>query len=395
MSKNRVVVLKIIAGQLTVSEAAAVYGLSRRHIHRLLATYRQDGIDAVEPRSRAPLSSPQQTTDRVRERVIALRRQLVAAGADAGPVSIAWHLGQEGLRAPSVSTIRRILHQVGLITPEPRKRPRSSYIRFQAAQPNQTWQSDFTHWALADGTDVEILNWLDDHARFLLSCTVHQPVTGDDVVHTFLATIDEYGPPASTLTDNGRVYTARHGGGRNAFEYVLAALNITQKNGAPNHPQTQGKIERFHQTLKRWLTARPRAHTLPELQNLLDQFRDYYNQHRPHRAIDGATPTAAYTATPKAIPAGQNTDTAHYRLRYDHVGSNGKISFRRASRMHHLGVGAAHRGKRVLILADENTTTVTHLNTGEIIATNTIDPDHTYWRNTMKAPGRWPGAPKQ
>ena len=393
MSKYQVVVLKIVAGELTVTEAAAAYGVSRQYLHKLLNRFREEGLDGLQPRSRAPLSHPQQTTDRVRERIVALRLSLVASGLDAGPVSIAWQLGQEQLRAPSVSTIRRILHQEGLITPEPRKRPRSSYIRFQAAQPNETWQSDFTHWRLADGTDVEILNWLDDHARLLLSCTAHQPVTGDDVVHTFLTATDEYGPPASTLTDNGRVYTARHGGGRNAFEYVLAALRITQKNGAPNHPQTQGKIERFHQTLKRWLTARPPALTVPELQTQLDQFRDYYNQHRPHRALDGVTPAVAYVASPKAAPpANTTTDTAHYRLRYDHVGSNGKISFRRAGRMHHLGVGAAHRGKRVLILADETTTTIVHLDTGEIIATNTIDPDHTYWRNTQQEPGRWPGS---
>ena len=112
-------------------------------------------------------------------------------------MTIAWHLEQAGLRAPSTSTIRRILHQQGLITPEPRKRPRFSYLRFQAAQPNEMWQSDFIHWRLADGTDVEVLNWLDDHSRFLLSCTAHQPVTGDDVVAVFLDVVDEHGRPAS------------------------------------------------------------------------------------------------------------------------------------------------------------------------------------------------------
>ena len=389
MSKHRVVVLKIIAGQLTVTAAAAEYGLSRQYLHTLLARYRTEGLDGLEPRSRAPLSSPQAITDRVRARIIAIRAQLTADGLDAGPVTIAWHLQDEGLKPPSTSTIRRVLHTAGLITPEPRKRPRSSYIRFEAAQPNETWQSDFTHWRLADGTDVEILNWLDDHARFLLSCTAHTPVTGDDVVTTFLTAIDAHGAPASTLTDNGRVYTARHGGGRNAFEYVLAILNITQKNGAPNHPQTQGKIERFHQTQKRWLAARPRANTVAELQHQLDAFAEHYNHHRPHRALNGRTPAAAYTATPKAVPA-DHRDTTHYRLRYDHVGSNGKISFRRAGRMHHVGVGATHHGKRVMLLADDTTVTVIHLDTGEILATNTIDPDKSYWRNNEKEPGRWP-----
>ncbi len=109
--------------------------------------------------------------------MIELRSELTADGLDAGPVTIVWHLEQEGLRRPSTSTIRRILHRAGLIIPEPRKRPTVSYVRFQMAQPNEMWQSDFIHWRLADGTDVEILNWLDDHSRYLLSCTAHQPVT--------------------------------------------------------------------------------------------------------------------------------------------------------------------------------------------------------------------------
>jgi transposase InsO family protein len=390
-SKHRVVVLKIVAGELSVTQAAAGYGVSRQYLHKLLARYRDECLDGLNVRSRAPLTSPHAVTDRVRDRIVRLREALTAAGTDAGPVTIAWHLQQEGLRAPSTSTIRRILRDAGLITPEPRKRPRSSYIRFEAVQPNETWQSDFTHWRLHDGADVEILNWLDDHSRLLLSCTAHRPVTGRDVVDTFLACVDAYGPPASTLTDNGRVYTARHGGGRNEFEYVLAALNIRQKNGAPNHPQTQGKIERFHQTLKRWLAARPRAHTIPELQAQLNAFREHYNTARPHRARDGLTPATAYAAAPKAVPAGHD-DRTHYRVRYDHVGRDGKISFRRAARMHHLGIGANHRGKRCILIADDTTVTVIHLDTGEILATNTINPDRTYWRNNEKEPGRWPGS---
>ncbi|TQK20122.1 transposase InsO family protein [Microbacterium sp. SLBN-154] len=389
-SKHRVVVLKIVVGELSVTDAAEGYGISRRHLHRLLARYREHGLEGLEALSRAPKSSPHAATDRVRDRIVQLRSALTAAGTDAGPITIAWHLGQEGLRAPSTSTIRRILHAAGLIMPEPRKRPRSSFVRFEAAQPNETWQSDFTHWRLADATDVEILNWLDDHSRLLLSCTAHHPVTGRTVVDTFRAAVDTYGPPASTLTDNGRVYTARHARARNEFEYVLAALGIVQKNGAPNHPQTQGKIERFHQTLKRWLAARPRAHTIPELQAQLDQFRDHYNTARPHRA-HGTTPAAAYAATAKAAPAG-HSDHTHYRVRHDHVGTNGKISFRRAGRMHHLGVGALHRGAPVILIADDTTITVVATRTGEIIASNQIQPDKTYWRNTMKAPGRWPEA---
>jgi transposase InsO family protein len=393
MSRARVAVLQVVSNQLSVTEAAAEYGISRRHLHRLLARYREGGLDALEPRSRRPLSNPAQTPVAVRERVVELRSRLTADGLDAGPVTIAWHLEREGHKPPAPATISRILQQAGLITPQPRKRPRSSYTRFEMAQPNELWQSDFIHWRLSDGTDVEILNWLDDHSRYLLSCTAHQPVTGDDVVATFLGVVEQYGPPASTLTDNGSVYTSRFTGGRNAFEYVLPVLGVRQKNGSPGHPQTQGKTERFHQTLQRWLAARPPARTLAELQRQLDEFREHYNERRPHRALDRRTPSDAYRATPKAAPATNGHTPGHYRLRYDRLDAKGKMTIRRAGRMHHLGIGTTHARKRVLALADDHHITVIELQTGEALSKHLIEPAKTYWRNQNKKPGRWPGSP--
>jgi transposase InsO family protein len=392
MSRARVAVLKVVSGHLSVTAAAAESGYSRRQLHRLLIRYREGGLDALEPRSRAPSTNPAQTSQEIRERVIELRQRLTADGLDAGPVTIGWHLQQEGLKAPAPATISRILTRAGLINPQPRKRPRSSYTRFEMAQPNEMWQSDFIHWQLADGTDVEVLNWLDDHSRYLLSCTAHQPVTGDDVVATFLAVIDDQGSPQSTLTDNGRVYTARFGGGRNAFEYLLPILGIRQKNGSPGHPQTQGKTERFHQTLQRWLRARPPARTIAELQRQLDEFRQHYNERRPHRALHRRTPGDTYRATPKASPASNGHQPGHFRLRYDRLDTAGKMSLRRAGRMHHLGVGRAHAGKRVIAFADDHHITVAELATGEVLSTHQIDPTRAYWRNQNREPGRWPSS---
>jgi transposase InsO family protein len=389
MSRARVAVLKVASGDMSVTDAAAEYGFSRRHLHRLLARYREGGLPALEPRSRRPNRTPIATPETVRQRVIQLRAQLTADGLDAGPVTIAWHLEREQLPALSTSTIRRILHQAGLITPQPRKRPRSSYTRFEAAQPNEMWQSDFMHWRLADGTDVEVLNWLDDHSRYLLCASAHQPVSGDAVVAVFLDLIEQYGPPASTLTDNGSVYTSRFTEGRNAFEYVLPLLGIRQKNGAPGHPQTQGKIERFHQTLQRWLAARPPAPTVPDLQHQLDAFTEHYNEHRPHRALNRSTPGHTYRQTPKALPANSRAQ-GHYRLRYDRLDTKGKMTIRRAGRMHHLGIGTTHARKRVLAFADDHHITVADLTTGEILSVHLIQPDKTYWRNQNKQPGRWP-----
>ena len=392
MSKHQVAVLKVVSEQLSVTAAAAAYGISRQQLTRLVRRYRDGGLEALEPRSRRPLTNPRDTPDAVRERIIALRRELSAHGHDAGPVTIAWHLEREGRPAPSSSTIRRILHAARLVVPEPRKRPRSSWIRFEAAAPNECWQSDFTHWRLADGSEVEIIDWLDDHSRYLVGLTARTRVAGDDVVATFLAAGDEHGWPAATLTDNAAVYTSRFTGGRNGFEYLLAYLGIRQKNGAPGHPQTQGKVERFHQTLKRWLGRRPPARTLAELQAQLDAFRLEYNEYRPHRALGRITPAEAYAATAKAHPAGRGAP-GHFRLRYDIADKKGAITLRRAGRLYHLKIGAAHARRRVLAIVDETEVTVVALDTGEILSTHRIEPAKGYWRNTRRDPGRWPGSP--
>ncbi len=383
--------LSVVNGHLSKAEAARRYGMSWRWVHILVTRYQSGGMDAIEPRSRRPHTNRRATSEPVRARIVELRQQLEQDGLDHGPVTIAAHLVRENLHAPSTSTIRRILHSAGLITPEPRKRPKSSLIRFQADQPNECWQSDFTHWRLADGTDVEILNWLDDHSRYLLACTVFDRVTGPDVVTEFTRCINHYGPPASTLTDNGSVYTSRFTGGRTQFEYLLAALGIQQKNGHPGHPQTQGKIERFHQTLKRWLTRQPAADTLTELQHQLNRFRDIYNRHRPHRALDQRTPETAYQATIKAHPTGGIT--SHYRVRVDRVDQFGKLTLRRAGKLHHLGIGRHHANRPALILTDHTTVIVTDHTTGEVLSHHTIDPSRNYWRNNNRSPGRWPGLP--
>ena len=393
MSKHRVAVLKVVSSQLSATAAAAQYGISRGHLHRLLQRYRDGGFDGLEPRSRRPHTSPHGISDAVRARIVALRTELAAGGLDAGPATIAWHLGRDGLPVPSTSTIRRILHAAGLVVPEPRKRPRSSWIRFEAAAPNEVWQSDFTHWRLAGGTEVEIISWLDDHSRYLLNCSACRRVSGDDVVATFTAAGDAHGWPAATLTDNGAVYTSRFTGGRNGFEYLLAWLGVRKKNGAPGHPQTQGKVERFQQTLKRWLGRQPAARDLAGLQAQLDAFRAVYNEQRPHRAVGRRTPSEAYLATPRALPSGTGS-RGHFRLRYDVTDSKGAMTLRRAGRMHHLRIGAAHAGRRVLAIADEREVTVLALDTGELLSAHRIEPAKGYWRNTRRDPGRWPGSPR-
>lgn len=377
--KNLVIVRAVREQGLSHAEAAARFGVTRQWVHALVRRYDTDGPDGVAPRSRAPKTRPGTTPDGIRDRIIALRVQLVADGADAGPETIAWHLEQEGRRAPSTSTIRRILHAENLITPAPAKRPRSSYIRFQADLPNECWQADITHWFLADGTRVEILDFLDDHSRLLLDIRTAAAFTGPMVVTVMTELISRYGPPASTLTDNGLVFTtrlARYKGARGGFEKLLAIHGITQKNGRPGHPQTQGKIERFHQTLKRFLTARAHPSTISDLQTLLTEFQTWYNTQRPHRATGRRTPEQAYTALPKATPTGPTR--SEWRSRTDKVDRDGKVTLRYAGKLRHLGIGKAHAGTAVLLLIHDRNVVTSDATTGEIIAEHTIDPTRDY-----------------
>lgn len=263
MSKARLVITAVVLEGRSPHEVARAYGVSQSWISRLVARYRAEGETAFEPRSRRPRSSPSATAPEVVELVLRLRKQLAEQGLDAGPHTLRWHLAQHHHTAVSAATVSRILTRHGQVTPEPKKRPRSSYLRFQAELPNQMWQTDFTHYRRADsrpgGRDVEILNFLDDHSRLLLACAAFGRVTGPAVVDTVRHAVDQHGVPASVLSDNGMVFTTRFSGGRrgrggnarNGFESELARHRIVQKNSSPNHPQTCGKIERFHQTLKK------------------------------------------------------------------------------------------------------------------------------------------------
>ena len=375
-SKSQVIILTLLFEHLTPTEAASRFGVSRQWIYDLLARFKAGGLDALEPGSRKPHTNPRALSNELRQEIIALRGELFSSGLDAGAASIAWHLLQSNQRSPALSTIWRILRTEGLVTPQPKKRPKAYIQRFEAVQPNETWQSDFTHWRLSDGRDVEIINWLDDHSRLLLSCTVFKAITGAIVIDTFNDARSQYGTPFSTLTDNGNVYTARFVKGKNGFEYLLSELEIVQKNGSPAHPQTQGKIERFHQTLKKWLSQQSPAKDLKELQSQLDEFRNVYNTQRPHRALEMRTPQQSYEATIKATPK-QAKDKEHYRVRHDNVDQFGKISLRRAGKMHHLGVGIENRFKKVYVVVDHYKVCVVEKKTGEILSQHEIQPTRT------------------
>ncbi len=397
MSKARLVITAVTVEKRPVSEVARSYGVARSWVYALLARYREEGEAAFEPRPRRPKTSPRAIPDAAVSLITGVRKDLAGQGLDAGPHTIAWHLAcYHGIRV-SAATISRYLARAGMLTPEPRKRPKSSYLRFAAEMPNECWQADFTHYPLAGGTDTEILAWLDDHSRYLLRITAHRRVSGPAVVAQFRAAVTEHGIPASTLTGNGLVFTTRFAGGRggrNGFEAELRRLGVRQKNGRPSHPQTQGKIERFWQTLKPWLASQPaQPATLAQLQALLDNFTTVYNQHRPHRALPHrATPATACAARPKAAPGNRAADT-HDRVRTDRVHADGKLTLRHHGKLHHIGIGRTHARTPVLMLIRDLDIRVITAATGELLRELTLDPTRDY-QPTGRPPGPQPKTPR-
>jgi transposase InsO family protein len=389
MSKARLVITAVTVEKRPVAEVAETYRVSRSWLYELLARYRAEGEAAFEPRSRAPKTSPCATPPATVELVLRLRKQLLEAGHDAGAETLVWHLAQHHDVTVSRATIHRILTRHGAVTPEPKKKPKSSYIRFAAAMPNECWQSDFTHYPLTDTAafpkGVEIITWLDDCTRYALHVSAHRAITTPIVKATFRKAAGQHGIPASTLTDNGMVYTVRlagigHRGGRNGFEQQLRDWGVAQKNSRPNHPTTCGKVERFQQTMKNWLRAQPdQPATIADLQALLDQFRTEYNHHRPHRSLPHrATPAALYDTMPKAVPGPARDSETHDRVRHDRVDKSGSVTLRVAGQLRHIGIGRTHARTHVILLVHDLDVRVVNAITGELLRELTIDPSKDY-----------------
>jgi transposase InsO family protein len=378
MDLGRFLVEAVVAGGASPSELARSHPISRSWLFRLLARYKAGGYPALEPRSRRPKSCPSRTAPEIQQAIVELRHQLVNAGLDAGPQTIAHHLRLRFGTTPSRPTIWRILKSKSLITPQPHKRPKSSWIRFEADLPNEMWQADSTHWQLADATDVEILNLIDDHSRFCLASVVFLSVKAPDVLETFFAAAESYGYPAKFLTDNAAVFSGTPRKGRVVLESELDRLGIETKHSTPYHPQTCGKVERFHQTLKRYLQRQAPAHNLAHLQLQLDSFRLYYNQQRPHRSVDGRTPFQAFQARLKAHPS-LPTPPVQYRVRRDRLDGEGRVTVRYLGRLRHLYVSYKLKRRPVtLLVAGPHLRVIAE--DGSILRDLVLDPTRNYQR---------------
>jgi transposase InsO family protein len=363
-----------------IKELARTHGVSASWLFKLLARYRLEGPGGLEPRSRRPLSSPTRIADLWEDEIVTLRKELSDAGFDAGAATIHFHLSARHERPPSMPTIWRVLRARGFVVPQPHKRPKCSFTRFAADLPNETWQADMTHVQLDNGELFEVLNVIDDHSRLCVASRAMRVVKATDVIRVLHMSAATWGYPASLLSDNGMIFTtqARHGlaGG---VEAELFALGITAKHSRPYHPQTCGKVERFHQTMKKYLAAQDDIETKKQLQRALDRFGGYYNNDRPHRGVGRRTPRSVYDARQKAIPTGSLVKTDGRRLRLDKVDVAGTVTLRHRGKLHHIGLGRSYAGWRVALLVDGLNVEIVALD-GSPLRRLVLDPTVNYQR---------------
>jgi transposase InsO family protein len=363
-----------------IKELARAHDVSPSWLFKLLRRYRLEGPAGLEPRSRRPKSSPSRIADLYEEEIVALRKELNDAGFDAGAATIHFHLSERHDHPPSVPTIWRVLKARGFVTPQPHKRPKNSYTRFVADLPNERWQADMTHVVLANGDVFEVLNIIDDHSRVCVASRVMHVVRAHDVVRVLHKSAQTWGYPASLLTDNGLIFTARaHFGIEGHVEQELFALGITAKHSRPYHPQTCGKVERFHQTEKKFLAAQKDIETRKQLQRSIDRFVAYYNDVRPHRGVKRRTPRSVFDAREKAAPTAPMIKINNRRLRLDKVDAAGSVTLRHQGRLHHIGIGRAYEGWRVAMLIEGLNVEVVGLD-GSPLRRLVLDPTKDYQR---------------
>lgn len=288
-----------------VSTFCAEHGISRKSFYALRQRAKTDGqAEVLEPKSRRPKSSPSKLTEEVRQQAVAVRAALEASGRDHGPISVYDKMHAMGLpQVPSIAALARIFREAGVARLEPKKKPRSAWRRFVYPAPNACWQVDATQYVLTGGRTCVIFQLIDDHSRYAVASHVAWTETAEAAIAVFDKGVATCGVPQRLLSDNGIALNPSRRGYLGRLVKHLSRLGVQAITGKPDKPTTQGKNERFHQTLFRYLDKQPLASTLAELQAQVDAFDDIYNTERPHQGLPGrVTPRTAWEAIPKADP---------------------------------------------------------------------------------------------
>jgi transposase InsO family protein/transposase-like protein len=340
MSIRRLIV-EVELGGLNVTEFCRQHGVSTWLFYQLRKRYASEGEAGLEPRSRAAKTVANRTPDWIEDVVVEKRKELDDGGWDAGAATIWSHLVEilpAGL-VPSEATIWRILTRRGFITPEPKKAPKHAHRTFAADRANECWQIDDIEWELADGSVVKVITMVDDCTRICPGLKAVVTVNGEAAFDAFSTAAETWGWPERFLSDNAKAYKI-------SLAAAVGALGVDHRHGRPDHPQTQGKVERFHQTLQKWLEARPPAASLDELQAQLDVFSGIYNNQRPHRAVGRRSPASVWEQTPKAGPADRPIGTPNL-IHRNKVAANGNFQAGRYTIS--LGVAHAHQQATAVI----------------------------------------------
>lgn len=384
-ARMQVAFLNVVDSAGSVRAKCAELGVSRDTFYRYRRRFRERGVEGLLDDSSRPRSSPSRTPPSMVELIVTKRAELAAAGWDHGARSIASRLRRAGVvGVPDYRTVHRVLVREGLVDPQPAKRPRSSFRRFEHPRPNACWQLDGKAWKLADGTKVCLLRIIDDHSRFILGTRVATVENSADAWELFSTCAARHGPPAMLLTDNSLAFNARRiTGGMGTFEAQVRSMGTIPVPSSARHPQTCGKKERDWQPLSRWLTARPPAATSSDLQRLVDAYDVLFNTDRPHQGLDpDQTPAERYTATAKAAPApgpvpGPSTITEHIVMANGHVNLGGDAV---------TSIGRSWTATTVTVVRDGLDAVILH--GPQVIARLRINPERRYqdrstWRHTL------------
>jgi transposase InsO family protein len=366
-------------GRVNVRRLSRELGIAPKTFYKWAERYRAGGLGGLEERSRRPQHSPTRLAPEVEDAIVELRKHLSEEGLDAGAATVRWHLEQAGhVPVPSEATVWRCLVRRGFVTPQPAKRPKSSLRRFEAPRPNEWWQVDATEWRLPGGKVLEVINVLDDHSRLCVaSVAVAGRATSEAAWQAFSGGAERYGLPRGCLSDNGTIFSGRLRGFEVFFEAQLRAAGVRPFTSRPHHPQTCGKVERFQQTLKKWLARHPAA-TRAQLQARLDAFRDYYNHHRPHRALGGRTPWERWAATEPATPgAALEAPVQRRNLRVNQQGWA-------ATSPWSIGLGIEYAGRPATVVVRGTHATV--FVDGRLVRDLELDPTR-YYQPSGRPPG--------
>lgn len=375
-----------------VSRFVRASGVSKSQFYEIRRRAREEGpVAAMTPRPRrlATPRHPQAIPAAVEDLAVRIRKELADEGLDHGPLTVRWHLQQLRLAPPAASTLARLFTRHGMVAPQPQKRPRSSYRRFEFAAVHECWQLDAFWWPLGDGSTACIYQVLDDHSRYLIATHVATSENVTDALVVLEKAINTAGQaPCLFLSDNGTAFNQDRLGRTTKLVARLRELGCKPITGKPGHPQTQGKNERIHQTTQRWLTAHEVPDDLAHLQRHLGLFEDRYNHHRPHQGIQMRTPAQALAEDPRAIPpqppepTPQADSPARVAARTYRLTKNGELNIRRRI----IALGREHARESVTVIDTGHRLDIfgphgDHLRTVDLI------PGKTYYGNGKKSPG--------